>query len=97
VSVGFVVSFTIFTAVPQSPTEFPSELPSLLPTKYPSVITIKFYRQKYSVDNLVAGIYFFWRANPSVFLSAFPSVLFFLLPTEMAMELELPTIMTPTE
>jgi len=97
VSVGIVVSFTIFTAVPQSPTEFPSELPSLLPIKYPSVITIKFYRQKYFVDNLVAGIYFFWRANPSVFLSAFPSVLFFLLPTEMAMELELPTIMTPTE
>jgi hypothetical protein len=33
-SVGIVVSFTKFTAVPQSPTEIPSELPCLLPTEY---------------------------------------------------------------
>jgi hypothetical protein len=46
-------------AVPQSPTEIPSELPCLLPTEYPSVITVEFYRRKYSVGNLVAGIYFF--------------------------------------
>jgi hypothetical protein len=58
VFVGIVVSFTIFTAVPQSPMEIPSKLPSLLPTEYPSVITVKFYRRKYSVGNLVAGIFF---------------------------------------
>ena len=92
-SVGIVVSFTIFMAVPQSPTEIPSELPCLLPTEYPSVITVEFYRRKYSVGNLVAGIFFFWHVDPSVI----PSVLFFLLPTEMATELELPTLMTPTE
>ena len=58
-SVGIVVSFTIFMAVPQSPTEISSELPCLLPTEYPSVITVEFYRRKYSVGNLVAGIFFF--------------------------------------
>jgi len=77
VSVGIIVSFTIFTAVPQSPTKIPSELQCLLPTEYPSVITVEFYRRKYSVGNLVVGIYFFWRADPSVIPSAFPSVLFF--------------------
>ena len=48
----------------------------MLPTDIPSVITVEFYRRKYSVGNLVAGI-LFWRAYPSVILSAFPSVLFF--------------------
>jgi hypothetical protein len=47
--------------VPQSPTEIPSELPCLLPTEYPSVITVEFYRRKYSVGNLVAGIFFLAR------------------------------------
>jgi hypothetical protein len=59
----------------------------MLPMAIPSVITVEFYRRKYSVGNLVAGI-LFWRAYPSVIPSAVPSVLvFFLLPTEMAMEL----------
>jgi len=38
--------------------------------------------------------YFFWRADPSVIPSAFLLV-FFLLPTEMVTELELPTLITP--
>jgi hypothetical protein len=40
------------------------------------VITVEFYRRKYSIGNLVAGI-LFWRAYPSVIPSAFPSVLVF--------------------
>jgi hypothetical protein len=40
--------------------------------------------------------FFFRRVDPSVILSEFSSV-FFLLPTKMATELELPTLRTPTE
>jgi len=61
VSVGIVVSFSIFKAVPQSPTKIPSEFPSLLPTDIPSVITVEFYRRKYFISNLVAGNFFLGR------------------------------------
>jgi hypothetical protein len=74
VSVGIVVSFSIFKVVPQSPTKIPSEFPSLLPTDIPSVITVEFYRRKYFISNLVAGNFFFGALiHPSVF----PSILFF--------------------
>jgi hypothetical protein len=44
----------------------------MLPTDIPSVITVEFYKRKYFVGNLVAGI-LFWRAYSSVT----PSVLVF--------------------
>jgi len=72
VSVGILVSFIIFMVVPQSPTEifdlftmtftdgiFPSVIPLQSPMEYPSVITVEFYKWKYYVGNLVAGIIFF--------------------------------------
>jgi hypothetical protein len=39
--------------------EIPTALPCLLPTEYPLVITVEFYKWKYSIGNLVAGIFFF--------------------------------------
>jgi hypothetical protein len=48
-----------------------------LPTESPLNL-----QTEYSVGNLVAGIYFFWRSYPSVCHSEIPSVFFvFLLPT----------------
>jgi len=53
---------------------------------------------EYSIGNLVAGIYF-CLALLSVYMSVrnFVGIFVFLLPTEMAMELELPTLMTPRD
>jgi len=49
---------------------------------------------EYSVGNLVAGIYF-CLAHLSVYMSI--GIFVFLLPTKMATELELPTLMTPRD
>jgi len=65
---------------------FPSVIPLQSPTEYPSVITVEFYRRKYSFGNLVAGIIFFWRAEPSVYRRHFHRYFFLKLPIEIAME-----------
>jgi hypothetical protein len=81
-SVGILVSFTIFTAVPQSPTDIPSELPCLLPTDIPSELPLNVTDENIPSVTWWREFYF-----DALMRLQFRRYWFFSLPIEMAMEL----------